>query len=428
MLIHLSKKVQEREDFMSNFCQLAIQGGSKTITKDFPVRGHFGIEEKAAALRLFDKSIASGEAFGYNGEEEENFGKEFAAFLGGGYADGLNSGTNAVFVALRALELPPFSEVVVSAVTDPGGIMPIVMNSCIPVIADCAPGKYNIGVKEVEAALTPLTSAIIVAHIGGEPADIEGILKIAEARHLPVIEDCAQSHGAKINGRMVGTFGTYGAFSLMFGKHFCTGGQGGAVFCKTEDLYWRCRRAADRGKPFNLPEANGNVICSLNCNLDELGAAIGREQLKKLPGIIARRQKFSAMLAETLKSLPSISIPALLPGAEHSYWWWRLKVNHEQITCSKKEYCEALVAEGVKMNISYDAALPFLRDWFQNRPQKHPWNNPLYKGDSARSFPCPNALTIMQECFNLTVFESWGEEEAGLVAKAFQKVDRAFRK
>ena len=124
----------------------------------------------------------------------------------------------------------------------------------------------------------------------------------------------------------------------------------------------------------------------------------------------------------------SISIPALLPGAEHSYWWWRLKVNHEQITCSKKEYCEALVAEGVKMNISYDAALPFLRDWFQNRPQKHPWNNPLYKGDSARSFPCPNALTIMQECFNLTVFESWGEEEAGLVAKAFQKVDRAFRK
>ncbi len=407
---------------------LAIHGGPKTISCDFPARRHFGREEKAAAERLFDKSIASGEAFGYNGDEEESFCQEFAAFLGEGYADGVNSGTNAVFVALRALDLPPFSEVVVSAVTDPGGIMPIVMNNCIPVIADCAPGQYNIGAKEVAEVLTPRTSAIVVAHIGGEPADIEGILKIAEARGLPVIEDCAQSHGARINGKMVGTFGTYGAFSLMFGKHFCTGGQGGAVFCKTEDLYWRCRRAADRGKPFNLPEANGNVLCALNCNLDELAAAIGREQLKKLPGIISKRQKFAAILGDALKTLPSISIPELPPGTEHSYWWWRLKVNREQISCSKKEFCEALAAEGVKLAVSYEAALPFLRDWFQNRPQKHPWNNPLYKGDPARSFPCPNALAVMQDYFNLTVFESWGEAEASLIAKAFQKVDLAFRK
>ena len=413
---------------MSALEQLAIHGGPKTITDEFPARGHFGLAEKAAANRLFDKSIASGEAFGYNGEEEENFGKEFADFLGGGYAYGVNSGINTVFVALRALELPVFSEVIVSSVTDPGGIMPIIMNNCIPMVADCAPGKYNIGVKEVEAMLTPLTSAIVVAHIGGEPADIEGIMRLAESRGLPVIEDCAQSHGAKINGRMVGTFGSYAAFSLMFGKHFCTGGQGGAVFCKSEDLYWRCRRAADRGKPFNLPEANGNVRCALNCNLDELGAAIGREQLKKLPQIVANRQKFAAMLSQTLQTLPSISIPELLPGAEHSYWWWRLKVNREQISCSKKEYCEALAAEGVKLAVSYEAALPFLQEWFQNRPQKYPWNNPMYKGDAARAFPCPNAQEVMRECFNLIIHESWGEKEADLMAKAFRKVDQAYRK
>ena len=408
--------------------KLAINGGAKSIPEPFGRRGHFAQEEKAAAMRLFEQSIASGEAFGYNGIEEESFGKEFAAFLGAGYADGVNSGTNAVFVALRALELPPFSEVVVSAITDPGGIKPIVMNSCIPIVADTAPGQYNCGVKEIEAALSPLTSAIVVAHIGGEPADIEGIMSLANARGIPVIEDCAQSHAASIKGKMLGTFGTYGAFSLMFGKHFCTGGQGGAVVCNDEELYWRCRRAADRGKPFNLPEANGNVLCSLNCNLDELGAAIGREQLKKLPQIVENRRKFAALLAEKIKTLDSIEIPELLPGAKHSYWWWRLKVRADRLSCSKDDFCAALMAEGVSMNPSYGAALPFLREWFQDRPNKHPWNNPLYKGDPKQEFSCPNAVAVTQQCFNLTIYESWGEKEAECLAKAFAKVHNAYRK
>lgn len=413
---------------MSAASILAINGGEKAIKNPLPTRGHFGEAEKAAANRLFDESISTGSAFGYNGVEEESFGKEFAAFLGGGYADGVNSGTNAVFVALRALDLPVFSEVIVSAVTDPGGIMPIVMNSCIPIVCDTAPGSYNVGIEQVKEVLSPRTSAIVVAHIGGEPADIEAIVALADERGIPVIEDCAQSHGATINGKMLGTFGTYGAFSLMFGKHFCTGGQGGAVFCKTEDLYWRCRRAADRGKPFNMPEAHGNVCYAINCNLDELGAAIGREQLKKLPEIIKSRQNFAAKLAGLLKDIPSIKIPALIPGATHSYWWWRLEVDTDKITCSKAEYCEALAAEGVALNPSYMAALPFLFDWFKDRENKHPWNNPLYKGDPKQEFACPNALAVMEKCFNLTIFESWGDEEAELIAAAFNKVDKAFRK
>ena len=414
---------------MSTCNKLAINGGPKAIPNPLPPRGHFGKEEQAAANRLFEKSIACGSPFGYHGEEEEKFGQEFAAFLGGGYADGVNSGSNAVYVGLRALDLPPFSEVIVGAITDPGGIMPIVMNACIPVIADTAPGKYNTGPAEIAAVLTPLTKAIVVPHIGGEPADIEGILKLADARGIPVIEDCAQSHGAKINGRMVGTFGTYSAFSLMFGKHFCTGGQGGIVFCQTEERYWQCRRAADRGKPFNLPNAHGNVMPTLNCNLDELGAAIGRVQLQKLPQIVSRRQKFAALLAERcLSRLRSITIPALLPGAEHSYWWWRLKVNCDQITCSKQEYCQALQEEGVILGPSYAGAMVAFADWLQDRPNKYPWNNPLYKGDRNRQYPCPNAVAATNECFNLYIYESWGEKEAELLSEAFRKVDAAFAK
>jgi len=135
--------------------KLALKGGSKAVKTPLKNRFHFGAEEKAAADALFDESIQTGNAFGYNGPQEEAFGKEFAEFLGGGFADGVNSGTNAVFVALHALELPPFSEVVVGSVTGPtttsenGGIMPIVMLNCIPVTADAAPGAYNTGAEQI---------------------------------------------------------------------------------------------------------------------------------------------------------------------------------------------------------------------------------------------------------------------------------------
>ncbi len=91
----------------------------------------------------------------------------------------------------------------------------------------------------------------MVAHIGGEPADIEGIVRVASKRGIPVVEDCAQSHGARLDGRPLGSFGKVAAFSTMFGKHHCTGGQGGLVFTRDAALYAAVRRAADRGKPFD---------------------------------------------------------------------------------------------------------------------------------------------------------------------------------
>ena len=407
---------------------LAINGGSKTITKPLPERAHFGKEEKTAAMAMFDECIANGNPFGYNGEQEELFCKEFAEYLGGGYADGVNSGTNSVFVAVRSLELEPLSEVIVSAVNDPGGIMPIVMNNCIPIIIDSAPGSYNAGPEQVEAAITPRTSAIVIPHIGVEPADMPAIMAIAKKHKLLVVEDCSQSHAAKINGQYVGTFGDVSAFSIMFGKHFCCGGQGGMVFTKDEQRYWSVRRAADRGKPFGVASANENVSCSLNCNMDELHATIGREQLKKLPGIVAGRQQFVQCLKDNgLDDLPSITIPELAAGVEHSYWWWKIKVNSDQLSCSKADFCAAVIAEGVSMNASYSGALPTTFDWFKNRASQHPWNHPLYKGDANQAFPIPNALAMMDNYLNLTIYESWGEEEAKNIVAAFKKVEVAYK-
>ncbi len=407
--------------------KLALKGGPKAVNFPLKNRFHFGAEEKAAADALFDESIQTGNAFGYNGPQEEAFGKEFAEFLGGGFADGVNSGTNAVFVALHALELPPFSEVVVGPMTDPGGIMPIVMVDCIPVSADAVPGSFNTGAEQVEKVITSETRAIVIPHIGGEPADMRGIMKVAKKYNLPVVEDCAQSHAATIDGKYVGTFGTYGAFSLMFGKHFCTGGQGGAVFSGTEELYWKERRAADRGKAFGLTGTYGNVMPALNCNLDELGAAIGRVQLKKLPWIVGSRRRFAAMLKERgMDRLHTVSIPEVIPGGEHSYWWWRLRFHPEKSSVSKADFCAALAAEGLILNPDYSGALPTTFDWYRNRADKHPWNNPCYKGDRHREFPLPEAHRSVDTHFLMFMYESWGEKEADAIMEAFRKADEAY--
>ena len=172
--------------------------------------------------------------------------------LGGGFADGVNSGTSAVYVALRALDPPAFGEVIVPPSTDAGGVMPVPLTNCIPVPADSAPGSFNTDAVRIEARLSERTSGIIVAHIGGIPADLDPILELARARDLPVIEDCAQAHGARYKGRPVGSLGDLAAFSTMFGKHH---------------------------------------------------AAIGRVQLAKLPRMLARRRRVAAVLEDGCRAV-----------------------------------------------------------------------------------------------------------------------------
>ncbi len=415
----------------NTLAELAVNGGKKTIAAPLPGRLHFGKEERKAAERLLDECEKRGAPFGYQGREEADYCAKFVRLMGGGYADGVNSGTTALYVALKAVNPEPFTEIIVSAMTDPGGIMPIPLMNCIPIIADTRKGSYNTTAAEVEKLISPRTSAIVIAHIGGEPADIANIVKFARRRGIPVVEDCAQAHGARLRGKPVGSFGDIAAFSTMFGKHHCTGGQGGVVFTKNEDLHWKARRAADRGKAFNLPPGSTNCMATLNFNMDELSAAIGTAQIGKLPEIIKRRQRFATILINKgFVSLKCVSIPKLLPGAENAYWWWRIKFNAKVMKCSKMDFCKALMAEGVPLNPDYSAALPFTFDWYKKRnvfgTSGLPWSSPSYKGDKNRHFKCPNAFEAVASHFNLSVSESWGAREAGLIMKAFKKIEAAY--
>ena len=284
---------------------LAIDGGDKVRSEAFPKRRLFAEGEREAALALFDAALRSGDAIGYNGVEEQAYEREFADFMGGGYADLVNSGTSALYVALAALRLPVGGEVVVPPITDPGGVMPVALLCQVPVVADAVEGSFNTSAEQIEAVLTPHTRAIVVAHIAGEPVDMDPVLELAHSRSIPIVEDCAQAHGARYKGRMVGALGAIAAFSTMSGKHHATGPQGGVVFSRDAELLWEAKRFADRGKPFNL-EAASNVRAGLNLNGNDLAAAIGRLQLRRLPGALEKRRQVARQIQAAIAGLKAV--------------------------------------------------------------------------------------------------------------------------
>lgn len=407
---------------------LAIDGGSPVRSEPFPPRQLIGNAERGAVDSYLSERESSGTPIEYQGAAEEAYCEAFADQLGGGYADAVNSGTAAIYVALRALDLEPFSEVIVSPITDPGGQMPVALQNCVPIVADSAPGSYNTGPEQIEACITPRTSAICVGHIMGEPLDMPGIMAVADEFDLPVIEDAAQAHGAELDGRPVGTFGDIAAFSTMYGKHYATGGQGGVVYTQDRDLYDRVRRAADRGKPFGLDDETGNVIASLNFNLDELAATIGRAQLDRLPEIVANRRDFVNDLGSELTALPGVEIPEIVDGAAPSYWFWRLRVDPTPLSCSADRFCKALAAEGLPVTPRYDAR-PHTAPWFTEQrvfgSSGYPWQAPAYDGDPDPAVSTPNADAAIEACFNLTIHETWGTAERTDILHGFEKVSAA---
>ena len=407
---------------------LAINGGEKVRDTPFPKRRLFRQQEKEVVTKLFDWAIETGEAIGYNGEQEREYEKDFAQFMGGGYADLVNSGTSALYVALGALKLPVGGEVVVPPITDPGGVMPVALLCNVPVIADAAEGTFNTSAEMIESVITPHTNAIIVAHIAGEPVDMDPILELANSHGIPIVEDCAQAHGACYKNTLVGKFGTVAAFSTMSGKHHATGPQGGVVFSRDPDIVAEAKRFADRGKPFGL-SIGSNVRAGLNLNGNEMSAAIGRVQIERLPDIIQRRRKIAQEIKEAIAKL-DVVFPGREAGGDGGvYWFMRFRVDERKISVSKDDFAEAIKAEGIPVTNSY-RHLPSESNWFRNRcvfpGSDYPWGLQSYKGLQDQQFSCENAIRASEQHFILSIHEEFGSDEVTDIADAFKKVEAAF--
>jgi dTDP-4-amino-4,6-dideoxygalactose transaminase len=259
------------------------------------------------------------------GEELHQFEREFAEYCGVAAAVGVASGSDALQIALRALEIGPGDEVITVSHTAVASVAAIELVGARPILADIDARRYTLDPERLEALITKRTRAIIPVHLYGCPADLQPILAIAERHGLRVIEDCAQAHGARYRGKSVGGWGDMGAFSFYPTKNLGAFGDAGAVTTNDLALAERMRRLRQHGWQTRYVSSHKGV----NSRLDELQAAILRVKLRHLNGWNDRRRQLSSLYASMLADQP-IALPHEPEDAVHVFHHYTIRSNQRE--------------------------------------------------------------------------------------------------
>lgn len=233
------------------------------------------------------------------GSELDSFETSFASYLGVKHAIGVASGTDAIELALRAADVGAGDEVITVSHTAVPTVCAVERAGATPVLVDIDPTTYTIDPRHVEAAITTRTAAILPVHLYGRPADMTALEAIAKQHGLLLVEDCAQAHGARHRGRMVGSIGDLGAFSFYPTKNLGAFGDAGAVVTDDDEQAERLRRLRNYGQAKRYQ----HVEPGINSRLDELQAAILSVKLNHLDANNATRQEIAAAYLETIEGV-----------------------------------------------------------------------------------------------------------------------------
>jgi len=280
----------ERHMTMSN--KLAIDGGTPVRSRPLPQEwcgAHYMDEQECDAAARVCRSKTLFRYYGLDLQNEvSQLEKEFAAYLGVGYALAVSSGTSALQVSLGALGIGPGDEVLVPGYFWVATVGAVVRSGAIPVLVDCD-DTFDMDPKDAVRKITPRTQAILVVHMGGVIGKISELVTLARQHNLKVVEDCAQASGASQNGIKAGAFGDVGIFSFQMNKHM-TSGEGGMVVTNDENLYRRAFAIHDLGYPRNdagrlVMDDPALQLWGIGCRMSELTGTVARVQLKKLDRI-----------------------------------------------------------------------------------------------------------------------------------------------
>ncbi len=301
-----------------------MTSAARPLVRPFEPWPRYTDEQLAAVAEV----LRSGRVNQWTGEQVFAFEREYAAALGREHAIALMNGSVALELALRAGGVGEGDEVVTTPRTFIASAGAAVVVGATPVLADVDRDSGNITAATIERVLTPRTKAIVVVHLAGWPADMPAILDLAKDRGLLVIEDCAQAHGASIDGEPVGSFGDMAAFSFCQDKIITTGGEGGLLALDREDWFEWAWSYKDHGKGYHtvfhkvhppgyqwLHDRFGT-----NWRMTEMQAALGRLQLRDLEESVAARERNAALWRERLGHLAGLRLPEPRAGVRHSYY------------------------------------------------------------------------------------------------------------
>lgn len=298
-------------------------------------------ELQAAAARVF----RSGRFI--LGPEVQAFEREVADYLGVKHAIGVNSGTDALTIALRSLGVGPGDEVITTPFTFVATAEAICTAGATPVFVDIDPDTFNIAAELVEPAVTERTRAILPVHLFGLAADMDAILDVAKQHGLRVIEDTAQAFGGRYRGRMLGTLGDAGAFSFFPSKNLGALGDGGLIATNHDDLAEQARMLRAHGSRRKYH----NELVGFNSRLDELQAAILRIKLPYVDRWNENRRRVAALYQAALRDVDWLRLPVEPAAARHVYHQYTVRIARGKRDALR----DALHASGISSAVYYPA-------------------------------------------------------------------------
>ncbi|MBI3923097.1 MAG: DegT/DnrJ/EryC1/StrS family aminotransferase [Armatimonadetes bacterium] len=408
--------------------KLAVSGGTPAIpegaVKSWPPIDDLDREVVLASLN------GDNHAFGPNCTAFQN---EFADWNGNRFTLTTNSGTAALHLCVAACGCGAGDEVLVPAYSWSSSATCILHHNCIPVFVDIDFDTMNLDVERIEAAITPKTKAIMAVHLHGLPVDMEKVMAVADRHGLKVIEDACQAHGATFKGKKVGKWGHCAAFSFNQNKCLCSG-EGGMFVTDSEEMLERAQSLWSFGEtrtPSQDRDYHAYAVGWMYRNND-LTAAFGRSQLKKLDGYLAQQRANAKRLTDCLRDLPHLLLPSEPEGCEHNWYNYTIRFDMAALghggdaSDFRDKIVAAMNAEGVQTGVWQKFILPVMTV-FQAKNgygQGCPWTCPLSQpvDYSPEQFPVAQKHSDTHTGMTVPLRAPNGPEVAELTAAAIRKV------
>jgi perosamine synthetase len=321
------------------------------------------------------------------------FEQEVAGYLGVKHGVAVSSGTAALHLSLVVLDIGPGDEVVVPAYTFPATANVVELVGAKPVLVDVDLDTFDIQVERIKEAITSKTKAIIPVHLFGNPADMDRICEISRTYGLTVIEDAAGALGSKYKGRNCGTIGTLGCFSF-HPRKIITAGEGGMVVTDDDRLAERIRSFRNHGIQ-TMRFHHDFIAAGFNYRFNELGAALGINQMNEIQNIIEERQRLAKSYMDFLKSIPGISFQKTLPGATTIWQSFVIRYQMKDIG----SILERLRKAGIEATIGTYAIhlLQFYKKKYHYKPSDYPNTAVFYSQNIALPFYNGMPLEIIEQ-------------------------------
>ncbi|NHJ32986.1 MAG: DegT/DnrJ/EryC1/StrS family aminotransferase [Asgard group archaeon] len=368
-----------------------------------------GKEEKEALNAVIDSKYLA------EGPVARDFEKRFGEFVGSKYTIVTSNGTTALHLALEATGIKPGDEIITTPFTFIASSNSILFNGAIPVFADIDPETYNLDPEKVEEKITKKTKAILPVHIFGNPCEMKALTDIAKDHDLKILEDACQSHGAYFDGKHTGTIGEVGCFSFYATKNLPFG-EGGAIVTDNEELKDEILCLRNHGR---TPKGGYfHTKIGYNYRTTNMHAAIGVEQMKKLPEMLEARKRNANILLKELSDLEGFAMQKIYDNAKHGWYIAAGRTDREDLPVTK--VIEELKANNIGSRQIYN--VPSYK-----QPAYTDLNNYYYWAEFIK-FPdyskvsCPIAERIGRDHFQIPINPGVSEEDMQHIVATIRKI------